>query len=141
MMPRILLTNDDGVTAAGLALSWPSTTQGVIANSWQTPGIQSANSPVERASLIQTSTKGDFNGAIAKAVSASPMQPLSVAYIQGQPDTSGNATGDLLSGSAYPAPGSEALTYGEPIILGCRTCPRRSGVRYDVRPYKSDRCC
>ncbi|MEM9472198.1 MAG: peptidoglycan DD-metalloendopeptidase family protein [Pseudomonadota bacterium] len=107
-----------GAAAAGLALSWPSTTKGVIANSWQTPGIQSASSLVEPASLIQTSRKGDFNGAIAKAVSASPMQPLSVAYIQGQPDTSGvNATGDLLSGSAYPAPGSEALTYGEPIIL------------------------
>lgn len=99
-----------GAAAAGLALSWPSTTQGVIANSWQTPGMQSAR-------VIQTSTKGDFNGAIAKAVSASPMQPLSVAYIQGQPDTSGNATGDLLSGNAYPAPGSESLTYGEPIIL------------------------
>ncbi len=118
LVSLVAFTLFGGAAAAGLALSWPSTTQGVIANSWQTPGIQSASSAVEPASFIQTSTKGDFNGAIAKAVSASPMQPLSVAYIQGQPDTSGvNATGDLLSGSAYPAPSNEALTYGEPIIL------------------------
>jgi len=107
-----------GAAAAGLALSWPSTTQGVIANSWQTANVQSANSMVEPASFIQTSTKGNFNGAIAKAISASPMQPLSVAYIQGQPDPSGvNPTGDLLPKNGYPTPGSDALAYGEPTVL------------------------
>jgi len=107
-----------GAAAAGLALSWPSTTQGVIANSWQMANVQSANSSVQPSNFIQTSTKGNFNGAIAKAVSASPMQPLSVAYIQGQPDTSGiNPTGDLLPQKGYPTPGSNALAYGEPTIL------------------------
>ncbi len=118
LVSLVAFTLFGGAAAAGLALSWPSTTQGVIANSWQMQGAQSANSAAQPASFIQTSTKGDFNGAIAKAVSASPMQPLSVAYIQGQPDTSGiNATGDLLSEGSYPAPGNNALTYGEPIIL------------------------
>ncbi len=107
-----------GAAAAGLALSWPSTTQDVIANSWQTAGVQSAGSLAEPSNFTQTSTKGDFNGAIAKAVSASPMQPLSVAYIQGQPDPSGvNPSGGLLPQGGYPTPGSNALAYGEPTVL------------------------
>ncbi len=107
-----------GAAAAGLALSWPSTSHGVIANSWQVANVQSANTTVQHSEFIQTSSKGDFNGAIAKAVSASPMQPLSVAYIQGQPDSSGiNPTGDLLPQNSYPAPASNTLAYGEPTIL------------------------
>jgi len=118
LVSMVTLTLFSGAAAAWLALSGPTATQGVFANSWQSPNFQSANSTLEPASFIQTSTKGDFNGAIAKAVSASPMQPLSVAYIQGQADTSGiNATGDLLPENGYPAPGSNALAYGDPTIL------------------------
>ena len=118
LVSMVTLTLFSGAAAAWLALSGPSAPQGVFTNSWQSPNVQSANSTLEPASFIQTSTKGDFNGAIAKAVSASPMQPLSVAYIQGQADTSGvNATGDLLPENGYPAPGSNALAYGDPTIL------------------------
>ncbi len=118
LVSMVTLTLFSGAAAAWLALSGPSAPQGVFANSWQSPNVQSANTTLEPASFIQTSTKGDFNGAIAKAVSASPMQPLSVAYIQGQADTSGvNATGDLLPENGYPAPGSNALAYGDPTIL------------------------
>ncbi len=118
LVSMVTLTLFSGAAAAWLALTGPSATQGVFANSWQTSNAQSANSTLEPASFIQTSTKGDFNGAIAKAVSASPMQPLSVAYIQGQPDTSGiNATGDLLPENGYPAPTSNALAYGQPLVL------------------------
>jgi hypothetical protein len=72
------------------------------------PGLKTASlSPV-------SSTKGDFNGEIAKVVSASPMQSVSVAYLQtaslgGSPVGSGEVN--------YPAPSSDALAYNQPTVL------------------------
>ena len=61
-----------------------------------------------------SSTKGDFNGEIAKAVSASPMQSLSVAYLQ---TASVAATPFGADESSYPAPTSDALAYNAPTVL------------------------
>jgi len=61
-----------------------------------------------------SSTKGDFNGEIAKAVSASPMQSLSVAYLQ---TASAAATAFGTDESSYPAPTSDALAYNAPTVL------------------------
>ncbi len=61
-----------------------------------------------------SSTKGDFNGEIAKAVSASPMQSLSVAYLQ---TASVAATPFGTDESSYPAPASDALAYSTPTVL------------------------
>lgn len=61
-----------------------------------------------------SSTKGDFNGEIAKAVSASPMQSLSVAYLQ---TASIAATPFGADESSYPAPTSDALAYNAPTVL------------------------
>lgn len=61
-----------------------------------------------------SSTKGDFNGEIAKAVSASPMQSLSVAYLQ-TASVAATPFGDDQSG--YPAPTSDALAYSTPTVI------------------------
>lgn len=61
-----------------------------------------------------SSTKGDFNGEIAKAVWASPMQSLSVAYLQ---RASVAATSFGADESSYPAPTSDALAYNAPTVL------------------------
>jgi hypothetical protein len=62
-----------------------------------------------------SSSKGNFNGEIAKAVSANPMQTMSVAYINGASVSAGiNET--AVQGN-YPAPASDALAYSEPTVV------------------------
>ncbi len=72
------------------------------------PGLKTASlAPV-------SSTKGDFNGEIAKVVSASPMQSMSVAYLQ----TASFGSNPVGSGEiSYPAPTSDALAYSQPTVL------------------------
>jgi murein DD-endopeptidase MepM/ murein hydrolase activator NlpD len=99
---------------AGVALSWSSRSESALDTSTGNDAIATDVA----ASVPQKSTKGDFNGEIAKVVSASPMQPLSVAYIQGQPNTTGSlGQTDSLADGSYPVPTEDALAYSEPTVL------------------------
>ena len=95
--------------AGGLAYNW-------TAGSTLDQAASDTTAPVTTASVTtaaQASTKSDFNSEIAKVISSSPMQPLSVAYIGGQYSGDPSSSSDL----SYPAPSSDALAYSEPTVL------------------------
>lgn len=62
-----------------------------------------------------SSSKGNFNGEIAKVVSANPMQTMSVAYINGGSVTAG--VDETQAEGNYPAPANDALAYTEPTVV------------------------
>jgi murein DD-endopeptidase MepM/ murein hydrolase activator NlpD len=73
-------------------------------------------SELQTASIASVSTKkGDFNGEIAKAIAASPMQTLSVAYING--GIANLQAGAIQDNGSYPDPSADALAYTQPTVV------------------------
>jgi murein DD-endopeptidase MepM/ murein hydrolase activator NlpD len=102
---------------AGISLSWSSRSHDTLDNSADATA-QPSSAEIVTASISQKSTKGDFNGEIAKVISANPMQQLSVAYIQDKPANSAlEGMTSSLADNSYPVPTEDALAYSEPTVL------------------------
>jgi murein DD-endopeptidase MepM/ murein hydrolase activator NlpD len=111
-MGVVIATSGSGKDTASV----PETTGSLAAGT--NPASDSGNDAYQlKTASVETvtSSKGNFNGEIAKAVAANPMQTMSVAYING--GATSPAGTQTSSQMGYPAPASDALAYSEPTVV------------------------